>query len=92
MVGSASRESAREAGVNKSAHGVRKIAATTCADNGATVHQLMAIFGWKTAQMAEHYTKEANRRRLAMGGAHMLGRTAMCQPERKVGTLPLKKQ
>jgi hypothetical protein len=44
---------------------VRKIAAITAADNGATVHQLMAIFGWKTSQMAEYYTREANRRRLA---------------------------
>lgn len=88
--GNAFSDAARAAGVVKSAHGVRKIAATTCADNGATVHQLMAIFGWKTVQMAEHYTKEANRRRLALGGAHMLGRSSMCQPERKVGTLPLK--
>jgi hypothetical protein len=32
---------------------VRKIAATRAADNGATVHELMAIFGWKTIAMAE---------------------------------------
>ena len=68
-------EAAREAGVQKSAHGVRKIAATTAADNGATVHQLMAIFGWKTSQMAEFYTREANRRRLAREAVHMLTRT-----------------
>ncbi len=30
---------ARAAGIRKSAHGVRKIAATRCADNGASVHQ-----------------------------------------------------
>ena len=66
---------AREAGVLKSAHGVRKIAAITAADNGATVHRLMAIFGWKTSQMAEYYTREANRRRLAREAVHMLGRT-----------------
>jgi integrase len=67
---------ARSAGVAKSAHGVRKIAATTAADNGATVHQLMAIFGWVTTQMAELYTKEANRRRLARDAVHTLSRTA----------------
>lgn len=67
---------AREAGVMKSAHGVRKIAAITAADNGATVHQLMAIFGWKTSQMAEYYTREANRRRLAREAVHMLTRTS----------------
>ena len=71
---------AREAGVTKSAHGVRKIAAITAADNGATVHQLMAIFGWKTSQMAEYYTREANRRRLAREAVHMLGRTPQQHP------------
>ncbi len=73
---------AREAGVIKSAHGVRKIAATTAADNGATVHQLMAIFGWVTSLMAELYTREANRKRLARGAMHMLGRTA----QKQIGT------
>ena len=68
-------EAAREAGVRKSAHGVRKIAATTAADNGATVHQLMSIFGWKTTQMAEYYTREANRKRLAREAIHTLSRT-----------------
>lgn len=72
--GNAFSAAAREAGVKKSAHGARKIAATTAADNGATAHQLMALFGWKTMQMAEFYTKEANRRRLARGSVHMLGR------------------
>ena len=65
---------AREAGVRKSAHGVRKIAATRAADNGATVHQLMAIFGWKASQMAEFYTREANRKRLAReANSHAFG-------------------
>jgi integrase len=70
--GNAFSEAARKAGVKKSAHGVRKIAATRCADNGATVHQLMAIFGWKSSAMAQLYTQEANRRRLAREAAHML--------------------
>lgn len=56
---------ARAAGIKKSAHGVRKIAATIAADNGATVHQLMAIFGWLTIGQAEVYTREAERVRLA---------------------------
>jgi integrase len=73
--GNAFSAAAREAGVPKSAHGVRKIAATTAADNGATVHQLMSIFGWKTTQMAEFYTREANRKRLARQAIHTLSRT-----------------
>ncbi|MBN9546962.1 MAG: tyrosine-type recombinase/integrase [Alphaproteobacteria bacterium] len=73
--GNAFSAAARAAGVKKSAHGVRKIAATTAADNGATVHQLMSIFGWKTTQMAEFYTREANRKRLAREAIHTLSRT-----------------
>jgi integrase len=49
------------------AHGLRKAAATIAANNGATVHQLMAMFGWMTVQQADHYTKKANRRGLAAG-------------------------
>jgi integrase len=39
------RDACRAAGVNKSAHGLRKIAATTAAENGATVVELEALFG-----------------------------------------------
>ncbi|HXS07827.1 MAG TPA: tyrosine-type recombinase/integrase [Rhizomicrobium sp.] len=82
--GNAFSAAARKAGIKKSAHGVRKIAATTAADNGATEHQLMAIFGWRTTAMAERYTREANRRRLARSAAHMLERT----PEQPIRVLP----
>jgi site-specific recombinase XerD len=87
--GNAFSAAARAAGVNKSAHGVRKIAAITAASDGATVHQLMSIFGWKTVAMAELYTREANRRHLALQGMHTLqNRTpeelAIPAPKRKV--------
>jgi integrase len=59
------RYACRAAGVQRSPHGVRKIAATRAADNGATEAQLMAIFGWTDPKMAAHYTRNANRRRLA---------------------------
>jgi integrase len=36
-----------------SAHGLRKAGATIAANNGATAHQLMAIFGWDTIKEAE---------------------------------------
>jgi integrase len=55
----------KDAGVPGSAHGVRKIAATTAANNGATEFELMAIFGWTDPKMASHYVKTANRKRLA---------------------------
>jgi integrase len=58
---------ARQAGVKKSLHGVRKIAATIAAENGATGKELDAIFGWVDGgRTSAIYTQEADRRRLAM--------------------------
>jgi site-specific recombinase XerD len=73
--GNAFAEAAREAGIQKSAHGVRKIAATVAAENGATAHQLMAIFGWLNIKQAEHYTREAERARLAREAMSKLDET-----------------
>lgn len=47
------------------AHGLKKAGATIAAENGATVHQLMAIFDWTTISQAEVYTRRAERKRLA---------------------------
>ncbi|GEO83858.1 hypothetical protein GCM10007920_10500 [Ciceribacter naphthalenivorans] len=60
------REICRAAGVQKSAHGLRKLSATIAANAGATTHQLMAQFGWVTTQQAEIYTKGADRERLGI--------------------------
>lgn len=79
-------EAARAAGVKKSAHGVRKIAATTAANNGATVAELEAIFGWHGGGMASLYTRDADRVRLARQAIEKLnaGRTAPPAPRKKV--------
>lgn len=53
-------------------HGLRKAGATIAAENGATDEQLMAIFGWTTKQQTTHYTKKAQRRRMAEHAAHLL--------------------
>jgi len=55
-----------------SAHGLRKAGATIAAENGATEHQLMAIFGWDSPKQAALYTRKANRQRLAAGAMHLL--------------------
>lgn len=65
----------REAGVPGSAHGVRKIAATRAANAGATEAELMAIFGWTDSKMASHYTRSANRKRLAAQAMEKLSNT-----------------
>jgi integrase len=66
------REACREAGCPGSAHGLRKAGATRAAENGATVNQLMALFGWKTEKMALLYTRKADRKRLALQAAQLL--------------------
>ena len=53
------------------AHGLRKLAATRLALNGATVPQLNAVFGWTGSKMAMHYIEMADRARLAAHGAAM---------------------
>lgn len=80
-------KAARAAGVKKSAHGVRKLAATRAANNGATVAQLNAIFGWTGSAMASLYTREADRRRLGLEAAHLLAndmRTSIPSPLQEV--------
>lgn len=70
------RDACRKAGVKKSAHGIRKAAATRAAENGATVAELEAIFGWSGGGMASLYTRSADRARLARGAITKIARTA----------------
>jgi integrase len=76
------RDRCVEAGVPGRAHGLRKAGATIAANNGATSHQLMAIFGWSTLKMAEHYTRAANQQRLAEAAMHMLDTREQRRTER----------
>ncbi|MFH5927219.1 site-specific integrase [Roseomonas xinghualingensis] len=46
-------------------HGLRTTAATWLAEAGCTDEEIMAITGHKTTQMVRHYTRRANRKRLA---------------------------
>jgi len=48
-----------------SAHCVRKGGATNLAENDATEHQLMALYGWSQPKTAAIYTKKANTVKLA---------------------------
>ena len=72
--GNKMRQWCDEAGVTGSAHGVRKAAATLAAERGATAHQLMGQFGWLTLQQATHYTRTAERNKLAAPVADLLER------------------
>lgn len=53
------------AGVPGRAHGLRKAGATLAANHGASDLQLMAMWGWTTADQATLYTRTANRGKLA---------------------------
>jgi len=64
-----------EAGLKHcTAHGLRKAGAVRAAENGATTHELMAIFGWHTVKEAERYTQAARRKHLASAAERLLGR------------------
>ena len=72
------------AGLTKhSAHGVRKIGATRAAEAGATVAELEALFGWTGGAMASHYTRTADRKRLARQASEKIGN--IHRPHRKTG-------
>jgi integrase len=73
---------------NKSAHGCRKAGATRAAENGATVPELNAIFGWTGTAMASLYTQAADRKRLARQAMDKLSAnetaTSIHAPDKKV--------
>jgi integrase len=66
-------ESCRKAGIEKSAHGLRKLAATTLAEQGGSEHELQAVFGWQSGRMSQTYTREADKQRLAKRAAARVG-------------------
>jgi integrase len=66
------RKRCDEAGIAKSAHGIRKGSATIAAENGATDRELMALYGWTTEKQAGVYTRKADRTRLARQAAAKL--------------------
>lgn len=58
-------EACRKAKCPGSAHGLRKALAVRYAEAGASEKQLNAVFGWATGKMANHYTRKAEKSRLA---------------------------
>src|SRR5262249_37390895 len=54
------------------AQGLRKAGATFAAENGATDSQLKAMFGWRSAKMAAHYTRKAEQKKLAGAAMRLL--------------------
>lgn len=68
------REVCEAVGVKGTAHGLRKAGATRAAENGASIVELRAMFGWSSDQMPALYTKAADRARMAGTGMAKLER------------------
>ena len=86
--GNVFKEACIAAGIpNKSAHGLRKIGATRAAENGATVAELNAIFGWTGTAMASLYTQAADRKRLARQATEKLARDSSQENENRISML-----
>jgi integrase len=72
-IGNKFRDWCDQAGLRHcTAHGLKKAGATIAADNGATLHQLMAMFDWTTPSQAEPYTRQADQKRLAAHTAPLI--------------------
>ncbi|WP_237179969.1 tyrosine-type recombinase/integrase [Rhodoplanes sp. Z2-YC6860] len=84
------RDVCREAGCPGSAHGLRKAGARRAAEHGATERQLMAIFGWTTSKQATHYTRAADRKRLAQDAAPLLMLGAQAENKTPAPSTPVR--
>jgi integrase len=73
--GNRMREWCDQAGLPRcTSHGLRKAGAAIAAENGATAHELMSIFGWLTLKEAERYTRAAAQKKMAGRAMAMLER------------------
>jgi hypothetical protein len=61
-------------------HGLRKTGAAIAAENGATAHELMSIFGWLTLKEAERYTRTAEQKKIAGRAMTLLERGFVVWP------------
>lgn len=67
------------------AHGLRKNAAKALAEAGCTIHQIMAITGHKSLQLAMHYSKGAAQKRLAQEAIDKLENAMKVANPRTIG-------
>lgn len=63
---------AREAGVSKSPHGLRKAAARRVAEGGGTVHQVKSLTGHRTLSEVQRYTEQVQQENMARTAVALL--------------------
>lgn len=79
--GNAFRKWCREAGLKHcSPHGLRKATATRLADLGCTLHEIMAVGGWRTMNEVRRYTEASDRKR---GASVALSRLSAAEAEKR---------
>ena len=66
-----------EAGVDGRAHGLRKTLAQLLVESGNSNSKLKARFGWRSDSMANHYTRKADKRKLAISSAAKLNENSL---------------
>lgn len=72
-LGNAFREWCAAAGIKKSAHGIRKLAASEAAQAGASEAELKALFGWQTNNQSLVYTRSARNTGMATSALEKRG-------------------
>ena len=86
------REWCKAAGIDKSAHGLRKLAAAETADGGGSEIELQKAFGWSTMGQSSTYTRNANAEALSKSAAGKRFRNASIPaPEFECGSEAKKK-
>ena len=80
--GNAFRDWCRDAEITKSAHGLRKLAASEAAEGGSTEEQLQKLFGWHTLGQSAVYTRAARADELSRAaGEKRAGNMAIPKPD-----------
>ena len=82
-LGNVISDAARDAGVKKSAHGLRKSRLTAIAEARGTSHAIMAWGGHQSLAEAERYTRAAERKRLIMDEEHDENVVSPLEPDTK---------
>lgn len=59
-------------GLGLTFHGLRTTAATTLADLGADIEMIKSLLGQRSASMALHYSRDADRKRAGAAAVHLL--------------------
>lgn len=86
------RKWCKEAGVQASAHGVRKYLAARLAEAGGAEEELQAYFGWRTKGQSSTYTRSASKKRMAMQASAKLMANENSLTPRAVLPSPIEKK